>query len=133
MALHELFPSWTAVRRHREAVLFTCGLMRDPAPLVDHVGSLCASWHLGAMRAGQYYSDDGDLLNWLYTESNLPRQDSNINYYNHGKDDRYKRSRDVAPIHVPSKLFVFNEMKEEISCQMNEVKIGDEVPPGVKT
>ena len=35
--LKELFPSWKSVKRHEEVVAFTCGLMKDPTLLVNHV------------------------------------------------------------------------------------------------
>ena len=35
--LKELFPSWEAVQRHKEVVIFVAGLMKDPEPLVHHV------------------------------------------------------------------------------------------------
>ena len=35
--LKEFFPSWEHIRIQEEVIGFTCGLMKDPTPLVDHV------------------------------------------------------------------------------------------------
>ena len=35
--LKELFPSWFDIKRHEEVVIFTCGLMQDATPLINHV------------------------------------------------------------------------------------------------
>ena len=36
-ALKTFFPSWKEIQKNREVVLFTCGQMSNPLPLVDHV------------------------------------------------------------------------------------------------
>ena len=72
--LNELFPSWEAVRRHREVIIFTSGLLPDPQPLVDHVYDTWIRKELNRMQqetGSRRYSPevDIDLLRSLYTES----------------------------------------------------------------
>ena len=74
-ALKELFPSMDTIRRHREVIQFTCGLMRDPGPLVEFVFQSCIGINLRTMRTGHCeefcVTIDQDLLQAIYGESRV--------------------------------------------------------------
>ena len=114
------FPSWEAISwKHREVVKFFCGLMPDPRPLVDHVYTALIEHVLGQMRALPYMPViDRSLLESLYQESAalLPGSalhNQHINYYNHS---RYGPN-DTTPVFTPSKLFLFENMKEDVTLE----------------
>ena len=79
--LKELFPSWEAVERCKEVIIFTAGLMKDPRPLVQHVYEM-------QIEHGPL-SIDADLFKSLHDESTVrlphdPFHNKYINYYHHG-------------------------------------------------
>ena len=41
-----------------------------------------------------------------------------INHYNHKDDDEAKRPRDITPVNIPSKQYVFDHIKESVSCRV---------------
>ena len=51
--MNELFPSWFDIKRHEEVVTFTCGLMQDPTPLVNHVYEMYIEMHQKQWRLAQ--------------------------------------------------------------------------------
>ena len=125
--LEFFFPSWDDIEKHREVVLFACGLMCDPTPLVDHV---CQKWidaYLEGITKGEYdgcdeygeyrHEYDTDLLQELYAESNVQLPGSalhnnNINYYDHRI-----YSSDKTHVYTPSKMYMFLDMKENVLCK----------------
>ena len=74
-ALKELFPSMDTMRRHREVIQFTCGLMKDPRPLVEFVFQSCIEANLHTMRTDHCEEFcviiDQDLLQAIYRESRI--------------------------------------------------------------
>ena len=119
--LKELFPSWEAVsERYREVIIFTVGLMKDPRPLVDHIYEMQIEDYLNTMRHGVYRpSLDVVLFKSFYTEATVelldhPLHNKYFNYYDHGKDDSYNRPSDITPIFIPSSLYDFGWVTEEI-------------------
>ena len=64
-----------SIRRHREVIQFTCGLMRDPGPLVEFVFESCIGTNLRTMRTGHCeefcVTIDQDLLQAMYRESRV--------------------------------------------------------------
>ena len=85
--LKEFFPSWEQIKIQEEVIGFTCGLMKDPTPLVDHVyetyvDMLCnAISRSGFQRSIERESrlqalgknfGDTNLFNTLYIESRVP-------------------------------------------------------------
>ena len=123
--LKELFPSWEAVKRFRQVITFTTGLMKDPRPLVQYIYELQIEDYLTRMRTSGDPSIDADLLKSLHTESKVRLFDhalhnKYINCYNHKEDDKKKRPRDTASIYVPSRLFVFHTMMDDVSTESTE-------------
>ena len=132
--LKELFPSWKAVQRYREVVLFVAGLMKDSRPLVQHIYEMQVEYYLNEMRA-----DDGDLsihndlFESLQAESRVrlfdhPLHNKYINYYNHNEDDYEERPFDTTKVYFPSRLYHFYEMRHEVVLE-NHLTPGEEIPP----
>ena len=124
------------IEKHREVVKFTCGLMSDPRPLVDHVYTAFIEHVLEKMRSE---SDkpyiDTSLLESLYRESTVPlpgsaQHNQYINFYCHAYNDHSKRHRDMTPVLTPSKLYVFWEMKEDVTLEHRTTETGAITDPG---
>ena len=115
-----MFPSWKAVQRYREVVIYTVGLMKDPRPLVEHIYEMQIEKYLNKMRTVGYDpSIDEDLFKSLYTESSVelssdPLHNKYINYYDHYKDHVEKRPFNRTPVYFPSRLYAFRWMKEGV-------------------
>ena len=79
--LNEFFPSWEAVKwTHREVIIFSVGLMKDPTPLVDHVYEMYIDHYLRRVRiGGSYPTIDDYLFQSLYSESPVPLLGSPLN------------------------------------------------------
>ena len=132
--LKEFFPSWTAVTRHKEVIIFTVGLLKDPTPLIDYVYDMYIEKNLETVRSVDHFVRiDRSLFYSLYHESVVPFPDhplhnGRLNYYNHAEDDGDLRTRDVTPVFVPSKLYVFTDMREYVLCNITHEKQGEKVP-----
>ena len=68
------------------------------------------------------------LIHQLYRESKVPLlgnplHNHHINYYNHNEDDFWNRPRDTTPLFMPSKLYWFAFVRENIP---HKVQIVDE-------
>ena len=126
--LKELFPSWEAVWRYREVVLFVAGLMKDSRPLVQHIYEMQVKVHLLEMRTGvknPYINPD--LFMALQAESSLqlvdyPLHNKYINYYYHLMDP------DTTPVYFPSRLYHFSFMRHEVVSE-NHHRDVTEIPP----
>ena len=125
-------PTWHGIEQHREVVLFTCGLMCDPTPLVDHVYQVWIDEHLEEIKSKNYYTYtrhmNTDLLETLYTESKVQLPGSalhnnNINYYHHTKD-----SIDTTYVYTPSKMYMFLDMKANVLCKFNASEQEAKIP-----
>ena len=121
------FPSWSLIGKHWVVVKFTCGLMPDLRPLVDHVYITYIEHLLDKMRseASQRYIDTS-LLESLYQESAVPlpgsaRHNQHINYYDHSG---YYWDDDTTPMFTPSKLYLFNRMKEDVTLEHRTPETG---------
>ena len=123
--LKELFPSWEAVQRYREVVIFVAGVMKDSRPFVQHVYEIQTEEPLVPI--------DDDLLKLLYAESSVrlvddPLHNKYINYYNHDEDERKKRPSDTTPVYFPSGLYHFSNMKHEVVLE-DHLTQGEEIAP----
>ena len=97
--------------KHRQLVLLMCGLMSDPIPIILYV---CKHW----MKDGQG-SAGKTLIGLMYYEAALPvpkdfLHNQWINYYDH----IYGLIKDKSPVYVPSRLYWFENMSENISCNI---------------
>ena len=128
-----MFPSWKAVRRYREVVIFVVGLMKDPRPLLQHIYEMQVEVYLYEMRTGIPPSIDTDLLKSFHVESTVrlvddPLHNKYINFYHHGRDDIWSGSRDVTHVCYPSRLYELNCMKEGVELKKHLTE-GEEIPP----
>ena len=128
-----MFPSSKALKRYREVVTFTTGLMKDPRPLVQYIYELQIEDYLNRMRSGGDPSIDAELLKSLHKESAVqlfghPLHNNCINYYNHKEDDKKERPRDTTRIYAPSRLFVFHAMIDDVFTEYTGNLGNTEVP-----
>ena len=117
--LNELFPSWKAVQRYSEVVLFAAGQMKDSRPLAEFVYE---------MQVEQGPGIDADLFKWLQSESTVrlvdhPLHNKYINYYDHWRDDPYTTS-----VYFPSQVYHFSWMRHEVVLEDHRTQ-GEEIPP----
>ena len=122
-SLKEFFPSWEHIKVQEEVIVFTCGLMKDPTPLVNHVYEAYVEMACSFSSPGNIKKNletqsrlqalgkkigDINLLKLLYMESRVPlfrqphyNQFVCINENHNGEID------------TPSKLYAFLEMSED--------------------
>ena len=142
--LREFFPSWYAIRRHEEVVVFTCGQMADPRPLIEHAYEMWIERWLNMMRfdqvdhqaEGRLEAEGKDteslkLFNSLEaeSESNLdwnPYHNEYINRYDHRADDFKKRPLDTTPVYSPSRLYLFDCINTILTVNTEDTKEGEE-------
>ena len=127
--LKELFPSWEAVYRHREVIIFTAGLMKDPRPLVQHVYEMQVADYLDKLRYGSP-GIDSDLFKSLHAESTVclvddPFHNKYINYYYH--DHQYGDPTDTTLVYWPSRVYHFRWMRRKV--ELDHLREGEEIPP----
>ena len=88
-------------------VLLIYGLMSDPTPIVHLV---CQHW-----------IDDGrksigkTLIESMFYEAGLPVPKDLL----HNQLINFHRNKDTTPVHVPSRLYVFDDMKAKVSCNIH--------------
>ena len=119
--LLDLFPSMEHIRKYTEVVIFLCGLMSDPTPLVQHVYEMCVQEKQQKMVEGENPSirwEERHLFQSLYTESAIPLPgrpllNAYINYYS---DEYYDRELDASPVYTPSQLFIFKYISNALVC-----------------
>ena len=126
--LKRLFPSWYHVKRYEEVLIFTCGLMSDPQPLIEHVGEMLVEREKINVRIGYDQRETQlstmgksalllNLIRSLYAEANLsleskPHHNEMFNFYSHRQDVLCGRVRDTTPIEIPSELYTFESLRE---------------------
>ena len=120
--LKELFPSWWAVKRYREVIIFVAGLMKDSRSLVQFIYEMQVE--------ERPLSIDADLFKWLQHEATVrlvddPLHNKYINYYDHS---RWRGDPDTAPVYYPSRLYYFEQMRREVVLE-NHLTEGEEIPP----
>ena len=121
--LKEFFPSWEQIKLKEEVIVFTCGLMKDPTPLVNYVYEtyvemLCNAISPGSLqrnletqsRLQALGKDIGDtnLLILLYTESRVP-----VFGHAHYNQFVYINGNHKGEIDTPSKLYAFFKVSED--------------------
>ena len=126
--LKELFPPWYHVKRYEEVLIFTCGLMPDPRPLIEHVQEMLVQRETLGVRVGKDERETQlgtmgksvlllNLIRLLYAEANIPLEskphhNTMFNIYTHEQDDMCGRLRDITPIEIPSELYAFESLRE---------------------
>ena len=113
-----MFPDNWAVYRYSEMIIFTVGLMKDPRPLSEHVYQLLTEEYV-QMLLHEVPLTDLYLFQSMYKESTVrlpgsPLHNNYFNHYNHKADDDNKRPIDKTPVYVPSKVYVFSNIEEEL-------------------
>ena len=105
--------------KQKEVVVFTCGLLPDPTPLVDLAYTLHISENIYCGSECQHLGHGAVLFESLYRESNIALpghhfQNQFINYYKQsyfrdisGSADRLYPNH---PIYRPSRVFVFSSL-----------------------
>ena len=99
--------------------------MADPTSLVDHVCELWIERHLKLTRYGQMDDDNEEKLRRLgknandmrffqslYKESSIKLQGTAF----HNQHINCYFERDPSPVYLPSKLFLFHNMRKNIEC-----------------
>ena len=102
--------------------MFTCGLMSDPRPLIEHVGEMLMKWDIAECH-GVYSSREIshlkslgknilvlNLIRSLYVEASMPLESNPhhnemFHFYCHEEDDFFGRPRDITPIEIASQLY----------------------------
>ena len=130
--LRELFPSYKNVLKHAKVVAFTCGLMKDPTPLMNHVYEMyieyVCNWNSNddTEIVRQLHAEGkhpSDLFRSMYSESTIPlsgRPGNNQNIY--------WNSMHKGDIDTPSKLYVFNCVREDDVPDVKLKEESDEIP-----
>ena len=113
--LKEFFPSWKAVDRYREVVIFAAGLMKDSRPLVQYVYEMQVE--------ERPRSIDDDLFRTLHSESRVRLVDHPL----HNKYINYCRDRDTT-VYYPSQVYHFYRMSREVVLDNHFIQ-GEEIPP----
>ena len=105
--------------------------MSDPHPLIEHVGEMLLEREIFTSRVEEdlkkkvHLKRRGkdilllNLMRSLYAEAEVvlqdqPHHNKMFNFYSHKQDDLCKRQRDTTPIHIASKLYLFEFLKEHL-------------------
>ena len=111
--------------------MFTCGLITDPRPLIDHVSGMMLEREL---RNARFQPDMKEIVQLrsmrksplvrkimtsLYSEAGPviqgePHHNKFFNFYIHKQDDLCKRPKDVRLIEIPSQLYAFEFLMEPL-------------------
>lgn len=132
--MKEFFPSWDYQEKHLEVLRFTCGLMSDPSPLVDHLYGVCVEKNLHQMRTefslyttgiGHYVSNI--LFPLLYEESAVALPGNafhnlHINYNDHHYWPFTGGVIDNQPICTRSRLYIFKDINAPVILNATEPK-----------
>ena len=121
------------IRKYAEVVIFLCGLMSDPTPLVKHVYQMCVQEKQQKMVDGGNPSirwEERGLFQSLYTESAIPLpgrplHNAYINYYSH---EYYEGELDTSPVYTPSQLFIFKYISHGLVCNYHGTAKSEELP-----
>ena len=130
VTLKEMFPSWEDVKKHEEVVVFTCGLMESPEPLVDHVYELYKEREITWVRTNTWDKQkerhlaslginvlDRRLYDSLYAESRVPLPGTP--FHNHHVNHFNKKGNNEDPrITVLSKVYWFKNTKKNLVLEI---------------
>ena len=130
--LKELFPSWENAVRYEEVIAFTCGLMKNPGPLLNHVYEIFIEWWVNLfifcgyvrkkerswLRPQEIDIYGVNLLHSIYTESTIPLVGTPL----HNQHVYYSRN-DKKELITLSKLYLFGFVSDD---DIPDVKSADE-------
>ena len=116
--LKELFPSYKDVLKHEKVVAFTCGLMKDPTPLVNHAYEMYMEYVYDSFNPDceseivrQLHAQGKDIIDLfcsMYRESRISlRGLPGYNQY------IYWNAMYKGDIDTPSKLYFFNAVTKD--------------------
>ena len=121
-------------RMIEKVIAFSTRSLADPRPLINYVYGTFIEELVRRQRTGSWEIKENSklesegknlngiaILQWLYDESKVPllgqcNHNRHVNHYNHDDDDRHSRPRDTTPLHVPSKLYQFIGIKDDIEA-----------------
>ena len=113
--------------------------MSDPRPLIEHVGEMLVEQEVFTCRVDidletkAHLKNKGkdilllNLMRSLYAEAEVvlqdePHHNKMFNFYSHKQDDLCKRPRDISPIQIASKLYLFEFVKQSLrNCNISEL------------
>ena len=118
--------------RNEEVVVFTCGLMSDPSPLIHFVYNQFNDFNMDYIRYVDFSlhqetkerlniigkkTINSDFFQFLYAESKIslagsPLQNPYCNYFQCNKDD--VMSEDKLFLYLPSQHFEFRNLKQDL-------------------
>ena len=110
----KFFPSIETVRRNKQVIMFTVGLMKDPTPLVDHIYSVEIEEYVNMMRKGDIPVIKSEMFYSFHNESTFelhghPLHNKYINVYNHKLTPG-----DITPVYMPSKMYLFFDLRAKV-------------------
>ena len=135
-ALNKFFPSWYHVMRFEEVVVFTCGLMKDPTALTNHICKKFNEMNTSYLGLYNRVPDEEKMeailkrfgkiavnldffrLVWAESRTQLPwppLQNPYFNWFDHERDDEHGIARDRSSVCIPSEYYSFQNLKEPIS------------------
>ena len=128
--LKKLFPNWYTIVRYEEVIVFTCGLMKDPTPLIDYVYNMFNEFNLKYVKYWKIQLHEEteknlnllekttinfDFFQSLYSESkiSLPGEPLQNKYCNWFQNDN-KEILSGNELFFPSQYFSFRDLKETV-------------------
>ena len=127
-----MFPVWEDVKIYEQVVIFTCGLMESPEPLVDHVYELNKEREKTWVRTNTWDTQrerllaslginvlDRHLHDTLYSESRVPLpgkpfHNRHVNYFSE------KDKNETQQITVLSKIYWFTNLKQHVVLNISQ-------------
>ena len=105
------FKSTEDMRKHSQVAFFLSELISDPF--------LVGYYVFDKLKQNALNRPDKRLVEAIFHEAGLgvPKSlfhNQWINHYNHRNDDEMKRPRDTMAVQIPSKLYLFDEIKEKV-------------------
>ena len=117
-SLRKMFPSRKDILRHKDVIVFVCGLMTDPTPFVDYVYQTCQGRdHTDALDS-LFTSQELELFSALFVESKVQLNgnyvhNKHVNYFDHKLDERKGQPLDTQ-MYSRSKEYIFLDLKATV-------------------
>ena len=116
--MKSFFKSTEDMRKHSQVAFFLSELISDPF--------LVGYYVFDKLKEDAFDPPDKRIVEAIFHEAGLgvPKNlfhNQWINHYNHEDDDEMKRPRDTMAVQIPSKLYLFDYIKENV-CEVKERK-----------